>query len=247
MHPITRKDRLKLLKYNLKNNFFHTIRAFNEMENSGYFLSWINGNKIYLRKKKTDILVFKKIFLDREYDFLFPDNIRTVIDAGANIGLSSIFFALKFPKARIIALEPEESNFELLQQNVMPYKNIYPLLGGINNTSGAFGIKNKNGDHWNFMLESLSEEYGDGRFYTIHEIMKLFKMETIDYLKIDIEGGEELLFKSDYDWLKKVRTLSIELHDFILPRSSNPFFKAIVEYQPFSFINYGENHFIEFQ
>lgn len=247
MHPITSHDKGVLFKYNVKNNALRLIKSIKNQQRNKNHLSWVNGKKVLLRKGKTDILVFKKIFIDREYDFKLTHKIETIIDAGANIGLSAIFFATKFPNATIIAIEPELSNFKLLQANVAPYPNIRPLFGGINNESGTFIIKNTSGDHWNFMLEkNPGEQVGDGSFYTMEEIMSKFNFSTIDFLKIDIEGGEQALFQNNYSWLNKVKALSIELHDFILPASSNPFFKAIVQHEPYNHFTYGENHLVVF-
>ena len=51
-----------------------------------------------------------------------PEVIREIhqlyIDAGANIGLTSIYFANKFPNAKIVALEPEIDNYIILQKNI---------------------------------------------------------------------------------------------------------------------------------
>ena len=95
MHPITPKDINTLLKYNLKKNISPLIKSFIRQTEKNFYISWSGANKIFLLKGKTDILVFKKIFIDNEYDFELKGNIDTIIDAGANIGLSSIFFANK--------------------------------------------------------------------------------------------------------------------------------------------------------
>jgi FkbM family methyltransferase len=47
-----------------------------------------------------------------------------IIDAGANIGLSALFFANKYPDAKIFAIEPEETNYKLLELNTKPYNNV---------------------------------------------------------------------------------------------------------------------------
>ena len=61
----------------------------------------------------------------KEYDFAV-DRPSVIIDAGANIGLASIWFASKFPEARILAIEPEKSNYELLVRNVEPLHHVTP-------------------------------------------------------------------------------------------------------------------------
>jgi FkbM family methyltransferase len=246
MHPITQYDIRQLAKFNVKNNLSFLMKEFLQKRQKEYHVSWVNGKKVLLRKGKTDILVFKKIFIDQEYNFKFKNEINTIIDAGANIGLSAIFFANRFPSARIIAIEPETSNYDLLLQNIKQYPNILPVLGGISNYDGQFEITDANADHWNFTLKNSQDSNGDGNFYSVETIMNKFNLATVDFIKIDIEGGEEKLFESNYNWLKNVKCLSIELHDFILPTSSNAFFNALCSHQPFSFVNYGENHFITF-
>ena len=77
--------------------------------------------------------------------------------------------------------------------------------------------------------------------------LKDFLNDKVDFLKIDIEGGEQQLFENNFEWLHRVRALSIELHDFIIPTSSNSFFKAMVQFAPYSFYIKGENIIIVFE
>lgn len=51
----------------------------------------------------------------------FGQNLAFIIDAGANIGLTSVYLANRFPNARILALEVDQQNFELLAENARPY------------------------------------------------------------------------------------------------------------------------------
>jgi hypothetical protein len=80
---------------------------------------------IYLRVPSSDLDTFEQVFRNGEYDFR-ASNPRFIIDAGANVGLASILFASRYPSARIIAIEPEQSNFDLLKENVAPYPSITP-------------------------------------------------------------------------------------------------------------------------
>jgi hypothetical protein len=69
-----------------------------------------------LRTNTADVAVFRQVFVDREYDHAMLAGIhpKQIIDAGAHIGSVSILFAVKFPEARIIAIEPDAKNFEML-------------------------------------------------------------------------------------------------------------------------------------
>ena len=82
---------------------------------------------IYIRAQTSDILNAEEIFINGDYNFNFPENITRIIDAGANIGFASIFFSKIFENAKILALEPEKSNFSMLKRNVTFYKNIKTL------------------------------------------------------------------------------------------------------------------------
>lgn len=84
-----------------------------------------------LRFPSSDPDTFEQIFVSNEYDFLVETQPQIIVDAGANIGLASIYFANNYPEAKIIAIEPEQSNFELLKKNVAPYPNIIPLQAAL--------------------------------------------------------------------------------------------------------------------
>jgi hypothetical protein len=86
---------------------------------------------IWLRARTSDLDVHREIFVNEQYKHDFLAAPRVIVDVGANIGLSSIYFAIHYPNARILALEPEESNFRLLRKNVQYYKK------HISNSSGA--------------------------------------------------------------------------------------------------------------
>jgi tRNA G46 methylase TrmB len=86
---------------------------------------------VLLRKNTTDIPTFNEVFYWGEYAFDIPKAPETIVDCGANIGLASVYFANRFPNAKIIAIEPEQSNFEMLQKNAAPYPNITCLQYGI--------------------------------------------------------------------------------------------------------------------
>ena len=84
-----------------------------------------------LRAGTSDVNVFEQIFVNREYDFKLHNYPGLIIDGGANIGLASIRFANKFPRAEIIAVEPDNSNFEMLIKNTANYENIRLIKSGI--------------------------------------------------------------------------------------------------------------------
>lgn len=202
---------------------------------------------INLRKGTSDIPTFQEIFTYDEYEVDLDFNPATIIDAGANVGLASIYFANKYPKASVYCVEPEKSNFDLLKQNVAGYKNIHPLKNAISNVAGeVINVVDTGGGNWAFRTEAVESSQDkkvndSARTITITDIIKQYGIDTIDILKVDIEGAEAQLFESGYnEWLPRTRCLIIELHDRFAPGSSRTVFKAISEYN-FSYSQNGEN------
>ncbi|MEK6809367.1 MAG: FkbM family methyltransferase, partial [Nanoarchaeota archaeon] len=72
---------------------------------------------LFLRPGTSDVPLLYHIFVEEEYNIKPKTKPSFIIDAGANVGFTAIYFANRFPKARIIAIEPEESNFKLLKKN----------------------------------------------------------------------------------------------------------------------------------
>jgi FkbM family methyltransferase len=205
------------------------------------------SSAIHLRPQSSDLPTFHQIFTFKEYDMRIGFDPHFIIDAGANIGLAAVFFANKYPNAKIIAIEPEKSNFEMLEKNSKNYKNIFLCKRALSNQSDfILNVVDKGFGNWGFVTEiedsTASTNIIDSvKTITIEEIVRENNVEYIDLLKIDIESGEKELFESNYEyWLPKTRFLIIELHDGIKMGSSKSFFKAISHYD-FSYHNRGEN------
>lgn len=171
---------------------------------------------VHLRMRTTDVSVYEEIIVNSEY-FLDVDREPTVVvDAGANIGLTSVFFANRFPAARIIAVEPEASNFAMLCKNAAPYGNIVPVEAALWRTDTLLDLNDPGTGSWGFQTEEPTEPgeaNGRVRGLTIDTLMREAGVDHIDILKIDIEGAEKEVFEACETWIDKVGVLVVELHD----------------------------------
>lgn len=157
---------------------------------------------------------------------------RTIVDAGANIGLTAVFFATKYPSSKIIAVEAEASNFIMLQKNVAPYPNISPIHAAIWSRDGEIAVGQPDsssgaGGEWAFVTHE-----GDGdrvRAVTMRTLMDETEIDELDLVKMDIEGAEKEVFKST-EWLESVKCLMIELHDRFVPGCSEIVNRAMLGY-----------------
>lgn len=163
-------------------------------------------------------------------DFDSPERIDTIIDAGANIGLRSIWFAVRYPRATILAVEPEDGNFRLLQKNTAAYPNIRCIQAGLWRRDGFLRITNPEGPAWSFTVEEIPEAEAsdrDLRAVTITSLMREYGFERIGILKIDIEGSEKEVFENSGSWIDRVDFLMVELHDRKKPGCAKTFFHAV--------------------
>jgi FkbM family methyltransferase len=175
---------------------------------------------VYVRVGTSDAWLYREILIRGQYALDLPFLPKTIVDAGANIGLASIYLAHKYPQARVIAVEAEMSNFELLSKNVAPYPNIVPIHAALWNRDGFISIAKpdrRESCKWGFVAQE-----GPGvkvRAVTMPTLMREHGLEWIDFLKVDIEGSEKELFE-DHSWAEDVRCLAIELHDHFKPGCS---------------------------
>lgn len=174
----------------------------------------------FLRTPSSDVATYEQVFINEEYDFDVRSPPAVIIDAGANIGLASIFFSNRFPNAKIFAIEPEESNFELLTRNVAEYKNVFPIRGALWNENIKLDLVDPGVGKWGFMTQDVSgKEVFVGKNchhvqgMTIDTIMKQLDIEFVDILKIDIEGAEREVFYDSSMWIDRVGAVIVELHE----------------------------------
>jgi FkbM family methyltransferase len=204
---------------------------------------------IFLRIPSSDFLTYWQVFVDKEYKVKINREPRVIVDAGANIGLASIYFATLFPNSTITALEPENSNFEILKQNTAPYKNIVTMHAALWNENRRINIVDPGLGYSGFMTESGSENHKKlGELVhciegmTIDRIMEKQGIEYIDLLKMDIEGAEREVFLTSSTWIQNVGSLIVELHERKKPGCSRSFYIAIDDFDE-KWIQ-GENVFV---
>ena len=78
---------------------------------------------IAIRVGTSDSTIFQQIFTEQEYGPLAAlPGPSLILDCGANVGYSAIWFLNRFPSARVIAVEPDLENFRMCQANLAPYE-----------------------------------------------------------------------------------------------------------------------------
>ena len=168
-------------------------------------------DSVAIRSGTADASTFEKMFVWNDYDLEYPDGVRTVIDAGANIGLSAVFFANRFPDATIVAIEPERQNFELLRRNTVGYPRVIPLHAALWSEDTTLHLANPTDRVDSYRFDPSTGEQPVPAF-SVASILDRFGMAAADVLKIDIEGGETAVFTRGGAWIDRVRMFVVELH-----------------------------------
>eukprot|EP00243_Klebsormidium_subtile_P004412 TRINITY_DN18394_c0_g1_i1.p1 TRINITY_DN18394_c0_g1~~TRINITY_DN18394_c0_g1_i1.p1 ORF type:complete len:430 (-),score=3.23 TRINITY_DN18394_c0_g1_i1:656-1945(-) len=179
--------------------------------------------QLYVRPRTSDMKVVRQVMERAEYDFVKEHvDVHTILDAGANIGIASILFAIYWPNAKIVGIEPSSLTYEQLQKNVGSLPNVVALNAGLwarnkklvfgPNSVGAWGENVHEADG-----NSTKEQLANGiTSVSVPYVMDLFSIKSVDFVKIDIEGAEGSVLveaaDNDLSWVDKAKLISVEFH-----------------------------------
>jgi len=183
------------------------------------------SHPFWLRLPSSDLIVFRQLFGDREYRFPVAWPPRVIVDAGANIGLAALYFAHAFPRARVIAVEPAQSNVGLLQRNVAAYPSIEVVQAALWKENAELDLVDPGWGDWGFRTREHASEAGAAaagatrrvRGMTVDALFDSCNVDHVDILKMDIEGAEVEVFEHAESWIRRVGMIVIELHDRVRP------------------------------
>jgi len=199
---------------------FHAANAFNPTTMGGEPFT-VNlairpgyDKTLLLRPFAGDLFVLYEVLLDRCYfvprSLLSPNSVQVIIDCGANVGITALFFAGRYPNAKIFCVEAHPENFEVLKQNTQSEARIIPINAAIVGQSTGSVRMTSDAPAWGNKL-SQNDSGIEVPAITISEICTQYGLEHIDLLKIDIEGAEEQVF-AHAEFLPRVNLGIIELH-----------------------------------
>lgn len=163
-----------------------------------------------------DAFVHSEIFEHENYRLPLKAAPGTILDLGANIGLSAIYFARMFPDAELACVEPAPDNLRVLNKNLE-----------LNNVRAAVIAAAVDADDGRVLLELGERDYAhqivapsmpparprlEVEAISVPTILRRLSWQRIGLLKVDIEGHEAALFARDCDWIERVDAMCIEWH-----------------------------------
>jgi FkbM family methyltransferase len=216
-----------------------------------------------LRHGTSDSQIIGQIFVDLAFDVtrlrrwndlqVYLDVNRAmgkrplIIDAGANIGATAVYFAKQCPDALIIAIEPEPYNFQLLKENTRQL-SVIPLACGLAATATRLRVVDPGEGEWGFRTVAVNDTdttTGAVRSTTVNEIFDQYGNDCFPFIvKIDIEGAEKDVFAERTEWIGRTPLLIVEPHDWMLPKQGTaaPLLRALAPLDR-DFVFIGENIF----
>lgn len=167
------------------------------------------------------------VFRENSYQFETDNPFPVIIDAGANIGLSVLYFKKMYPGSKIIAIEPMLENYKLLEMNVFE-NNLQDVLTyqfAISNKTNNIELHTDAENNWHSTASVVEGNWTTTQntipvtvptrplSYFISEALSQFNVLYIDLLKMDIEGAEQAVLTQGRKQLKeKIKFINCEFH-----------------------------------
>lgn len=157
----------------------------------------------------------EEIIVDKIYDFKSDNEKPVIIDCGSSFGLSIYFFLKKFPNSKIIGFEADNQIFDLLKTNVEGFNN----NANVELHNKAVWTKDETLSFYRegSLAGSLQTDFSKkDDIINVQAIdLKEYLNQTVDFLKIDIEGAENFVLFHIQDQLKNVKNLFLEYHGLL--------------------------------
>ncbi len=215
-----------------------------------------------IRPTGSDAQVMRQIFRDRQYDLsrhgqhrsvrkrfdeiCAAGHVPVIIDAGANIGAASVWFATMYPEAMILAVEPDPENAACCRMNCARLGNVKVFEAAIGSSPGTVALSNETGQKWAVRTARV-DDAGGVSICTVRQLVNSVAAGRLFIAKIDIEGFESDLFAENTGWLGDAAVVIIELHDWMLPgRGTSLNFQKSIAAHDFEIVSSGDS-FIYFK
>ncbi len=172
----------------------------------------LNNQCVYCRPGTTDLSVLYATFCGQYHLPPADLKISSIIDLGSNIGLTMAHYAQLYPEAHVLGIEMDPENANLCRSNIAPYAGRCEVLTG--------AIWKEDGE----ICYGGEQEYGfriipnshvgkrKARAFSMQSLIDSLGIDTVDFVKMDIEGAEEALLADPSRWIVRVRCLKVEVH-----------------------------------
>jgi len=170
--------------------------------------------RLHLRSNNgADAFVHSEVFEHQYYRLPLRLAPATILDLGANIGLSAIYLARRYPESRIACVEPMPENLKFLIRNLRENAVEAEIIAAaIDAKDGLVAMERGAADYGHKIAAAPSSVSFAVASVSIPSILRRLGWQRIGLLKIDIEGHESVLLSQACEWLADVDSLCVEYH-----------------------------------
>lgn len=180
----------------------------------------INGITFSFVNEKEFFSLYDEIFNAENYKFSASTSSPFILDCGANIGISVLYFKSRYPNAKIVAFEPHPDTFRILTVNVRQnhLKDVTLVNAALSENYGEmdFYVSRDTVSPTNAFCTGIHGSwYGPGEYRTIKVPtvrLSSYITRNVDLLKVDIEGMEETVLKDIKGQLSAIEAIRMEYH-----------------------------------
>jgi FkbM family methyltransferase len=163
-----------------------------------------------------DVRFIEEILLNKCYtpdsSFEIQDD-SIVIDAGANVGIYTIYAGTRARHGKVIAIEPEMRNFTFLRENISAngFSNVELENSALAESDGEARLHLSRAGSHSIMPQDSLDDFQVCESVSVDTILKRYSLNHVDILKLDIEGTEFSVLEST-PWIKGVGKIVMEIH-----------------------------------
>lgn len=171
------------------------------------------GKPFKFHNAEAFVATYNEIFVDKIYQFKSKPQKNIILDCGANMGLSVVYFSQQYPNHQIFAFEPDVEIFNILKENVetLQLKNVTLLEKAVWNKEEVLEFYTDHGMGGRVLAEYKGQE--PTRIQTVRLLDYL--SAKVDFLKLDIEGAEDVVLKDCAGQLSQIGSIFFEYHNDI--------------------------------
>lgn len=174
-----------------------------------------------LFRPKLLTLLFKRVYLPVyvQYEWLKKFNVGTIVDIGANQGNVTVALAAMFPQANIFAFEPIRTDCNVLKQKVKRLRNVTVINAALSSKNGkvSFFVNTFSPSSSMLALSSLGKKITPPltkkttvRAVTLDTYFHDKELKRPIFIKIDVQGVENIVFEGGKDFLKRTSVMHVE-------------------------------------
>lgn len=231
---LTKRDKFYLFrktKINQLKDLFKVLFHYNKLSVNYNSRSIINNREEEIERYKEGTTMFhgktinyidfasyqstlNELFNQKIYSFKSDKIKPVIIDCGANIGLSILFFKQLYPEAIIQAFEADPKVFNCLEKNLVSFglNDVELINKALWDTESNLTFYSEGADGGRVDEKA----FGNGEMINVETTcLSKYLDKKIDFLKIDIEGAEYKVLKESFPYLKNVENVFVEFHSFL--------------------------------